>query len=30
VAITIKDKSFTPCEPAAIPSEIEALLIGMN
>jgi Fic family protein/DNA-binding XRE family transcriptional regulator len=25
VAITIKDKSFTPCEPAAIPSEIEAL-----
>jgi hypothetical protein len=25
-----KDKSFTPCEPAAIPSEIEALLIGMN
>jgi hypothetical protein len=26
----IKDKSFTPCEPAAIPSEIEALLIGMN
>jgi hypothetical protein len=29
VAIT-KDKSFTPCEPAAIPSEIEALLIGMN
>jgi hypothetical protein len=29
VAITIKDKA-TPCEPAAIPSEIEALLIGMN
>jgi hypothetical protein len=29
VAITIKDKAL-PCEPAAIPSEIEALLIGMN
>lgn len=25
VAITIKDKSFSPCEPAAIPKEIEAL-----
>ena len=25
VAITIKDKSFSPCEPAAIPQEIEAL-----
>lgn len=25
VAITIKDKSFSPCEPAAIPQEIEEL-----
>jgi Fic family protein len=25
VGITIKDKSFNPCEPAAIPKEIEAL-----
>lgn len=25
VAITIKDKSFNPCEPAAIPQEVEAL-----
>jgi hypothetical protein len=29
VAITIKIKALL-CEPAAIPSEIEALLIGMN